>query len=1434
MALLRVVALVGALVGSALAQNSSAVFIDTIAGAPATQFDNLPPRETPIVQPQAVWVHPNNDIFVADGNFVVRRIRGDEVTIVAGGGKLIDDAGSVDARDARIDYPSGLVGNSEGELYIADVRHHRVRLLSPDGRITTVVGRGTAGYSGDGGRATAAQLNFPTALALAPDGALFIADTDNHVVRRYDPRTRLITTVAGSGEFGYSGDGGLATKAAIGSVRGLAVDAEGSLYLADIDHFVVRRVSLDGSIDTVAGTGESGDEGDGGPAREAQIGSSYGLAFDDEGNLYISDNTHARVRRVSPVGIITAFAGRWEADNPGAENLPATDVYLDGPAGIAFDRMGNLYIPESGAHLVRKVNGATGIITTIAGTKNPFDGGPALEAPVIQPIAVAVDSSGNLFIADQGNLRIRRVDSRTGQITTVAGDGRRKGTQGATEESLPLGFTFSIDPDGRLLVIDPEFQTLFRLDPGTGRRVELADFSTVTDLILSSAITAEDGTIYFADRGNHIIVRIRPGRDIGIVAGMAREGYDGDGGPAADAFLYQPTGLLLDGEGRLLFCDSGNHVVRVIDLEDETIDAFAGDGYDENGYDGFPAVRASLRRPMGLARNPHSKAVFIADETANEIRMVNADGIISTLAGSGQVGLAGDGGLAILARFDSPIGLAYFEGQLLIGDTYNYRVRRLFVRGIDNVLTVDRERLTFRAEQGESIPPQLLVLNSSFPGATIYFEVSGRTDSGGGWLYVCQLNADSDDECSLDGLTPDTMMISVDTRELEPGHYTATLWLDGTDSPRIEIPVDMFIDSPGESRTVALSTDVVDFTLPQGASGNRLVRVSSRIRAPLAWSARVITDSPWLRLSRLSGQTPASVEFAVDTESLTPDIYFALVSVEGEEGGSELAVVVLKVTEARPTLELDRGAMVFEAVAGTTAAPAQSLHLFNAGSAEMRWELRIPAEARWLHASSLGGVIPPGGAPARTNFTVDVASLEAGVYEARVTVEAAGTAHELAALRSPQTLLVRVRVAPPGTPAGPVFDRTALAFVGLPGQRISDQRISLTSTGGPLTFTSSVRTEGGRWLTVSPASGTVPSSSQGYTLQYQVQTGELTEGVYNGTVTYAFSDGTVREISVTAILRTPGGESDRSRPGRRQSGCSPAQQVIVAPTLSNNFSLTIGWPQVLRVQLYDDCGAPLTSSTVNATFNNGDAPLVLTNLRNGEYTATWTPSSAAESVAVTLRALGADLETAEWQSLGRIRVSEGDGPPVLLAGGVMNAASRRTTSLIAPMERLIVRGANFPSEPSEAFVLINGQPVDVLAASPDELQVIVPAEVADAPSAAILVGARGFYTTPEILTVTDAHPGLYPLPEETVARAGESLTVRATGLGMFDEEGKPHHPIEVSVGDRAAAVEDVTAVEDEAGVYAIRLRIPEGVSGAAGITVLQDKVTSNTVLVRVD
>lgn len=305
----------------------------------------------------------------------------------------------------------GVAAGPDGSIYVADTDNHVIRRIAPGGIITTVAGSGSPGWSGDGLSATAARLQFPQDVAVAANGDLYIADTGNHSIRKVVAATGVITTVAGSGSPGSTGDGGPAPAAKLSSPRGIAVAANGDCYIADRGNNKVRRVSaLTGLITTFAGTGTTGYSGDGGLAVAARLRSPEGVELASNGDVYIADTANHAVRRVAALtGVITTVAGTGSAGYTG-DGGAATAARLNGPESVALSPSGDLYVADRGNHVIRRFT-VGGAIATVAGTGvsgYSGDGGAATSAQLNAPAGVAVDSSGVLYMADTANQRIRK------------------------------------------------------------------------------------------------------------------------------------------------------------------------------------------------------------------------------------------------------------------------------------------------------------------------------------------------------------------------------------------------------------------------------------------------------------------------------------------------------------------------------------------------------------------------------------------------------------------------------------------------------------------------------------------------------------------------------------------------------------------------------------------------------------------------------------------------------------------------------------------------------------------------------------------------------------------------------------------------------------------------------------------------------------------
>jgi streptogramin lyase len=488
------------------------------------------PTPTAAASPAGITTGPDGALWFTESavNQVGRLPPPGTITTVAGNGTASFGGDGGPATAAQLWHPSGVAVDAAGDLFIADYENNRVREVSPSGTITTVAGGGTSGL-GDGGPATAAELVFPSGVAVDAAGDLFIADQDNNRIRKVSP-SGIITTVAGNGTYGFGGDGGPATAAELRAPGGLAVNAAGDLFIADAGNSRVRKVSPSGVITTVAGNGTDGFGGDGGPATAAELTAPGGLALDAGGDLYIADVYNNRIRKVSPSGIITTVAGSG-GDSEG-DGGPATAAALIRPGGVAVGAAGNLYIADSGNVRVREVS-PSGIITTAAGGAGlggfSGDGGPATAAG-LDPGAVALDAAGDLYIADVGNNRIRKVTSLSGT--------------GITEFALPSGSApqgITTGPDGNL----------WFTENGSPRIGTMTTAGAVTEYPVPSGsaaarITAgSDGNLWFTEPAGNRIGRVTPAGQVteygsGITAGANPLGITS--GPDGNLWFTEPAG----------------------------------------------------------------------------------------------------------------------------------------------------------------------------------------------------------------------------------------------------------------------------------------------------------------------------------------------------------------------------------------------------------------------------------------------------------------------------------------------------------------------------------------------------------------------------------------------------------------------------------------------------------------------------------------------------------------------------------------------------------------------------------------------------------------------------------------------------------------------------------------------------------------------------
>jgi uncharacterized protein (TIGR03437 family) len=942
--------------------------------------DGGPATSASLLGPTGVAVDSSGNLYIADLDYLRKVTPDGIISTFAGNGNDTYNGDNIPATSASFGHPYSLTVDSAGSIYIADTSNHRIRKITPDGIVTTVAGNGIPGYNGDNIPATSASLKAPQSVAVDAAGNIYIADTSNARVRMVSPqgvittvvggaplavtvfddgipavgadilptaiavdaagnlyisdfftnRVRkvvngMITTVAGNQKQDFSGDGGPALQAALNTPTGLAVDADGNVYIGDSANERVRKVTLDGNIETVAGNDLFRYSGDGGPATSATLNLPYAIALDKSGNLYIVEPEQARVRKVAPNGSITTFAGTGQQGYNG-DNIPATSAKLWFPSGVAVDGIGAVYIGDQLSGKIRRVAPDGTIITVADGLNGPQ--------------AVLIDGSGNLFVSETNGNIVRRI-TPAGVSAVYAGNGKEgfSGDGGpATQASLDQPAGLGLDRQGNLYIADSYNERIRKVTPQgiistvAGNGVE--DFSgdggpaIRAALDTPSAVIADAaGNLYIADLNNFRIREVTADGTIHTIAGVSTKQFSGDGGPASQANITGPIALLFDPAGDLLVADWLNHRVRSILVAPPSFQSAPGTLTFSAESDGLPAAAQSVQVAGSISGLLFGTAVTPTD-SAPWLQVTPLQGL---MPGSAQL-------------IADPTGLAPGTYHATFNTVSPYTQPILRTAAVTFTVTPARpahlaakpDGLSFSLVQKAPQATQTLTVSNQ-GGGSLDFTATGATVSGGGWLTVSPGSGTST-VASSTGL-----QVTANPSGLAPGTYSGALTVASlTTGESVIIPVVMTVSAV--QQTIRLLQTGVTFTAVAGGGVTpaQSVGVQNIGQGVMSWSASasvLSSASGWLSVAPDSGSSDAastdspSTQVSADPTGLAPGNYYGQVSISapGADNSPQTVSVVLTVLPAGsdPGPIVQPAGLIFTGVAGSESPGSQLVTVSN-------------------------------------------------------------------------------------------------------------------------------------------------------------------------------------------------------------------------------------------------------------------------------------------------------------------------------------------------------------------------------------------------------------------------------------------------------------------------------------------------------------------------
>jgi uncharacterized protein (TIGR03437 family) len=1223
----------------------------------------------------------------------------------------------------------------------------------------------------------------------------------------------IINTYAGFDNI-FAFDGQPATGAQMLDPSSVAIDKQGNTYIVVPSQNVVLKVTSGGIISTFAGNGLRRFAGDGGPARTASLSQPSGVAIDNSGNVLIVDHANHRVRKVDQNGIITTIAG--SGFGFAGDGGPAVQALLNSPFSVTVAPDGTMYIQDVGNNRIRAVS-PSGIITTVAGNGQAGysgDGGPALQATFRFFSMMALDSAGALYIADEFNNRVRKIGT-DGIVNTIAGGGTGGDGGAAVTARLTNPHGVAFDSAGNLFISE-EFGCAVRRVDKTGTISTVAGngvcgfngetgSAIATNLSLPSGIAFDAaGNLYIADGNNHRVRRLAAG-SISTFAGS--DVPTGDGGPATSAIVSGPSSVAVDAAGNVYVNDVGENLIRKI-TPGGIISTFAGNGRTGYSGDGGPATSATLWNPGGMAFDSAGNFYF-AGGPNNRIRRVDNRGVITTVAGNGGATASlGDGGPAAQATIPAPSCLAIDRNDNLYFDSSSNVIRKVS-GGIINAFAGNGTK-GFSGDGGPAI-------NASFAGyiADLALDTAGN-------LYI----ADRDNN----------RVRKVDTKGIITtfaGNGKAAT--DGDGGPATAASV----QSPA-----GLATD---------RAGNLYIATSNRIRKVDAGGT--ITTYSGNNRNGFSGDGGAAASATMAFPSgLAADaagnLYVA------DTNNNRVRVIL---ANSGPSILLSQKGLTFTGGAGASSPADQSFTVVNGGQGTLNWSAAATTTSggtKWLSVAPASGSSAAGqsGGPARVH--VDPSGLAAGVYYGQIVVTGAGVSN------SPQSITVVLNILTSGAGAAVSIQPGGLIFTGTAGgANPAPQTLTLTSVTASK-FSATASFGGPAWFTAQPLSGNL-AAGVAAGIQVTPNLGGLAAGVYNGSLTFVFGDGSVQRADLLLVVSAAGTGAPEFRGGLPTAACTPAKLLPLFTSFGTGFTITAGWPASLEVRVVNDCGQAFTSGSVATSFSNGEPQLNLVSLGDGRWSGTWQAQKAAASVTITARAQSTDGTLSGTVQVDGALQQNANPPPAVAPGGVLNAASYQLQGRLAPGSLIAIFGSllsqdsvsasalPLPVALGQTSVTIAGRKLPVIYAGPGQVNAMIPYGLAIDATHQVVVQRGTTLSLPEPVGVASSQSGIFTKdltgqgagivvkaaadgtqslvgPDNPVS-AGDAIVIYCSGLGDVDPRqvaGVPVPPtpltttleaVTVTVGGKPAQVFFAGLTSGFTGLYQVNAFVPSGITPASDV-----------------